>query len=543
MRVEGIIFQKRLKGENAESVDTGNDAGNTDVLPPNLGGNGGKLPPNYPPIVAGGLTTGVLPPNLGGNNIVMEAVKLCKEGWRLRVRRIRGRLYLYARRYEGGKKRERYLGAASEEDLKELEERGLLKQAGKPTTSRTTTIRRRRARRSKERREEGAGPEGGVGESVGAGFVVPQFHNVQLRYIRGDVDRSRLLALGFAYNDRNGQWVQVFYLYSKHRRVTIQVNPDGTAQVYLRADEEPLDVFEFLGWCKYWLLERFRELTGRGDVGLGDFIIMTAPEVNVDIPGVLVEGAKSVTLGDYYDALVRIYVKTLPDGGTVTRIEARDSSYKGVRLSEVAGGIVALSRLPLELSAIRRELEEIRGGVRLEAVEARSLAQVISTELANLIYLSFEKVAGRFELALREFARKVDEALEPFRRRLEELEEENRRLRMQLQKLAVGESTIKFEELPEKLRKLLLEMQRDGYVRITRDRISYGDRVWEAIYKRKGNLDYWLDYVASEYLEDKELFKLVILAIRYYDNKYAGKVGVPWDRFLEALEILGWERG
>jgi len=80
-------------------------------------------------------------------------------------------------------------------------------------------------------------------------------------------------------------------------------------------------------------------------------------------------------------------------------------------------------------------------------------------------------------------------------------------------------------------------------VRITRDRISYGDRVWEAIYKRRGNLDYWLDYVASEYLEDRELFKLVILAIRYYDNKFGGKVGVPWDRFLEALEILGWERG
>ena len=109
---------------------------------------------------------------------------------------------------------------------------------------------------------------------------------------------------------------------------------------------------------------------------------------------------------------------------------------------------------------------------------------------------------------------------------------------MQLQKLTVGESTVKFEELPEKLRKLLLEMQKDGYVRITRDRISYGDKVWEAIYKRKGNLDYWLDYVASEYLEDKELFKRIILAIRYYDNKFAGKVGVPWDKFLEALELL-----
>jgi len=507
-----------------------------------------RLPPSYPqgyphelPPKRNGGNGGN---SNGGNSVVEEAIRLCEEGWRLRVRKIKGSFYLYARRYERGKRREKYLGAASEEDLKELEERGLLKRAGKPATvSRTTTIRRRPPHKPKERRREGAEPEGGVAESVGAGFVLPCFHNVQLRYIRGDVDRSRLLALGFAYNDRNGQWVQVYYLFSRYRRVTIQVNPDGTAQVYLRADDEPLDVFEFLGWCKYWLLERFRELAGRDDVSLRDFVVMTAPELNVDVPGVLLEGAKGITLSDYYDALVRVYVKSLPNGGVVTRIEARDSNYKGVRLSELAEGVIALVRLPRELSEMRRDIELIRGSLPKQQIDLNTLKQALATELANLIYLSFEKVANRFELALREFAAKVDEVLGPFQKRLEELEEENRRLHEQLQKMAVTRSTISFEDLPEKLRKLLLEMQRDGYIRITRERISYGDKVWEAIYRRKGNLDYWLDYVASEYLEDRELFKRIILAIRYYDNKFGGKVGVPWDKFLHALRVLGWEDG
>ena len=461
------------------------------------------------------------------------ARKYIEKGWQLRVKRVKGRLYLTARKYEEGSRREKSLGNIDEEMFERLKAAGII----------TTTIHRRSRPLRKAAKAVSPRPEGGVAEGVGAGVVLPAFHNVQLRYVRGDVDRDRLLGLGFGYNSRNGQWSQVFYLYSRYRRVTIQVNPDGTAQIYLRADEEPLDVFEFLGWCKYWLLERFRELTGRADVSLGDFMVMTAPEVNVDVPGVLLEGVKSVTLEDYYNAVVRVYVKKLPNGGAVTRIEARDSSYKGVKLSEVASGIVAVARLPMELNSIKRDLELIKGSLPKQQIEVNTLKQAIATELANLIYLSFEKVAGRFELALKQFATKVDEVLEPFQKRLEELEQENRQLRMQLQKLTVGESTIKFDELPEKLQRLLLEMQKDGYVRITRDRISYGDRVWEAIYKRKGNLDYWLDYAGDEYIPNKELFKRVILAIRYYDNKFAGKVGVPWDRFMQALEILGGGEG
>jgi len=67
--------------------------------------------------------------------------------------------------------------------------------------------------------------------------------------------------------------------------------------------------------------------------------------------------------------------------------------------------------------------------------------------------------------------------------------------------------------------------------------------VWEAIYKRRGNLDYWLKLASDEYPEVRELFKHIILAIRYYDNRYGGKVGVPWDKFLEALELLGGGAG
>jgi len=459
-----------------------------------------------------------------------------EEGWQVGVKRVKGYYYLIARRSEGGGRREKSLGRVDEEAVARLRDAGII----------TTTIRRRGGSRGGASPAVSPRPDGGLGGSVGGGFVLPCFHNVQLRYVRGGVDGSRLLALGFGYDGRNGQWSQVFYLYSRYRRVTVQVNSDGSAQVYLRADEEPLDVFEFLGWCRYWLLERFRELTGRDDVSLGDFVVMTAPELNVDVPGVLLEGARSVALSDYYDALVRVYVKSLPGGGVVTRVEARDSSYKGVRLSEVAEGIVAAARLPMELSAIKRDLELIKGSLPKTQVELGTLRQVLMTELANLIYLSFEKVSGRFELALREFARKVDEILAPFAKRLEELEEENRRLRAELEaarraslSTAVENGGVRFGDLPEKLRRLLLEMQRDGYVRVTEERVSYGDKVWEAIYRRRGNLDYWLEYAASEYLEERELFRRVILAIRYYDNRYGGKPGVPWGKFLEALELLG----
>jgi len=64
---------------------------------------------------------------------------------------------------------------------------------------------------------------------------------------------------------------------AKDRWVTVHVNRDGSAQVYLAADKSPLDIWEFIAFCKGVLPFIFKQLTGR-DVSLRDFIVMTAPE-------------------------------------------------------------------------------------------------------------------------------------------------------------------------------------------------------------------------------------------------------------------------
>ena len=271
---------------------------------------------------------------------------------------------------------------------------------------------------------------------------------------------------------------------------------------------------------------------------------MVAPEINCDLDGVrIVEGVKSVTLEECYEDVVRIYYsepgvkESMPNGGT--RIEVRTSSWNGCSLEEIVDGVVSMARLPTVLTEIKKDLEVIKGSLPRQRIEAEQLAEVVATKLANLIYLTFEKWGSRFELVLRELGAKLNEALKPLFIRLQQLERENQELRKKIEELTSKDSSLKFDDLPSELKEFLKELERDGYVRLSNTRIAYGDKVWQAIFKRKGNIDGWLNEAAYDYYgkEDKrELFKAVIKSIRFYDNRYNGKPGVPYDKFMEAFE-------
>ena len=173
-----------------------------------------------------------------------------------------------------------------------------------------------------------------------------------------------------------------------------------------------------------------------------------------------------------------------------------------------------------------------------QQLKIAALSDAVSAKLANLLYLFFEKFLNRLELSLKEMLLRIDEFLKPFKEKLVQLEKENQELKAKLKELMGEESKLKFNDLPEDLKEFLKELERDGYVRLTETRISYGDRVWQAIFKRKGNIDGWIKYESYNYYERRNIFEAILKAIRFYDNRYGGKPGVPYDKFLYALNEL-----
>jgi len=466
---------------------------------------------------------------LGCNSkILAKALDLHNRGWRLFLRNIKGRTYLYARKYDANSKKkvQKYVGKADEHIIKELSRLGVFSN----TIITTTNVPRKKPRES--------APEGGVGGSfTGVSFMV---HRLGLRFVRPWVSPLFLQQLGASFVGRSKQWVLRFGV-GFGRFVTLQVNRDGTAQVWLEASDSPLTVDEFIGFCRFYLLELFARVTGR-NVDLGDFVVMVAPEVNSDFDGAIMEGVKSLTLKDYYDEVVRVYYSgpgrkaTMPSGGV--RVEVKAESWKGHDLRDVVDGVVAMARLPVVLTDIKRDLELIKGSLPKEKLEASLLADAVASKLANLLYLSMEKWGNRFELALKDLSAKMQEVLQPIVDRIRELEQENEELKRRLSQFR-EDNGMKFDELPAELKEFLREMERDGYVRLTETRIQYGDRVWAAIFRFKGNIDAWLEEMSYAYLGRKDnrgLFKAVIKAIRFYDNKWNGKPGVPYDKFLSALQ-------
>ena len=487
-----------------------------------------------------------------GENLIEKCKELIADGWTLRVKRRKTTLYISARKTINGKRKEIYVSKVKPEEIEELKKLGLLSATSREKKPKTTSRVKKTTTTNTTTRQQPQPParqpsHGGVGGHErarhGQRRCVFMVHRLGLRFVKPWVSPLLLQQLGrVRFVERSKQWV-VRLEVGVRRLLTLQVNRDGTAQVFLEASDNPLSVEEFIGFCKFFLPEVMRRATGK-QVSLKDFEVMVAPEINCDLDGVkIMEGVKSVTLEEYYDDVVRIYYsepgvkESMPNGGT--RIEVRTSSWNGYSLEEIVDGVVSMARLPAVLTEIKKDLEVIKGSLPRQQLELGQLSEAVAAKLANLIYLTFEKWGNRFELALRELGSRLQEALKPVFERIERLERENAELKRRLKEIEESDSSVKFEDLPRDLRDFLKELESDGYVRLSETRIAYGDRVWAAIIKRKGNIDGWLNEASYDYYgkeDNRELFKAVIKAIRFYDNRYNGKPGVPYDKFLEALE-------
>lgn len=492
----------------------------------------GKVTPqSYPPVIPQNELSPRVTPQQGGNQgIIEKAERLYSEGWVLRVKLVKGKKYLYARRYnkETKSREEIYVGSVSEEEIKVLEEKGLLRSARKSESKSRNIGSDKRGKRKPQQHtttrhgvgggssHEGVGGHGG-GSHV-CGFMV---HRLGLRFVKPWVSPLLLRQLGgVRFVERSRQWV-VRLGVGRGRWVTLQVNGDGTAQVFLEASGNPLSVEEFIGFCRFFLLELFRRVTGR-DVSLRDFMVVAAPEINCDFGGVRVlEGVKCLTLEDYYGEVVRVYwcgagsKVTMPNGGT--RVEVRAESLKGAELGDVVDGLVGVAKLPLVVNELRSLVGEVRGylqGMEDLHEEVRSLVLLMGSAMERLAEVSklMSDVAGVLGIVVGKVAGVAGATQN------------------------VRQPKLTFRDLPKKLRDFLMKLEEDGYVRITEERVAYGDRVWGAIRRLKGNIDGWMEWESLNYGSKSWLFKAVLRAVRYYDNRYGGKPGVPWGLFVEILK-------
>jgi len=351
------------------------------------------------------------------------------------------------------------------------------------------------------------------------------------------------------------------------RVVTFEFNVKSSGGlVFLEASENPLSVEELLGFVDWYLLKVFRRLTGH-DVSRSEFVVKAAPHLNADLPGAYLEGVKSITLQDYYDEVVRVYLKS-SGGGESTRVEVEAKSWVNSNLDDVVNGLVASAKLPViasKLEKISARLEEIVEG----GLSGRAIAVAVKTDLANLIYAFYLKVAdvliNQFVPAIApEIGRAVKEAvveelrgieavkreqaglLAEFKRlneKVEKLARENAELKHKLEEYELAQKQVKFDDLPEGVKRLLKKLEEAGLIRVKSERVEYGYAVWKAIYDYRGNIDYWLSEKLPEVLPEvakdyalKRATVATIKAIAHYDNKHGDKPGVPYALWLKKLE-------
>jgi hypothetical protein len=345
------------------------------------------------------------------------------------------------------------------------------------------------------------------------------------------------------------------------RVVTFEFNVRGSGGlVFLEASESPLSVGEFLGFVDWYLLPLFRRLTGR-DVEKREFVVKAAPHLNSDLPGAYLEGVKSITLQDYYDETVRKYLKKI-NGETYTRVEVEAKSWVNNSLDDVVNGLVTFAKLPIiasKLEKISAKLEEIAES----GISGRAIAAAVKTDLANLIYAFYLKVAdvliNQFTPAIApeigkavkesvtEFLREVEAVkrehgklvaeLKKLSEKIEKLTRENTELKRKLEEYELAQRQVKFEDLPEGVKELLRYMAEKKLIEIQDERVMYSGQTWIQLEKFRYNFDAWLESVKYDLPRPiQHPCTAVLKAIRFYDNRYAGKPGVPYTLWLRKFE-------
>ena len=216
---------------------------------------------------------------------------------------------------------------------------------------------------------------------------------------------------------------------------------------------------------------------------------------------------------------IRDRKESMPGGGT--RVEAVANNLQGENLKDMVDGVVSVALLPKTLKKLERDLEQIKGSL----TSVQVLGNEVAAKLGNLWYATFERFRDSLVEGIKEGLKQaikdaIKEAVGEIRRDVEK---------------AVKRMT--FRDLPEDLQWALKQFEEFGYIRVREDRVEYGDRVWSAIKRYHGNIDGWLEWEAQGWVGKlRDIFKDVIGTIRYFDNKYEGKTGVPYDKFLEEYQ-------
>jgi hypothetical protein len=267
------------------------------------------------------------------------------------------------------------------------------------------------------------------------------------------------------------------------RRLVIVFNPRNGGQVHLNASENPLSLVEFFVFAEWYLPALFTMLTGRV-VRPEEFYVLKAPEFNMDLPEVFVEGFKSLKLSDYLTNL-RIYVKKL-NGEMFTRVEVWNNEFAGVRLDHLVKAVKTLFYTEEEVkfrTDILRMLEELN-------------KKISQPEKAN------EKRCNARPQRIKRDFKKLPKELQNFLR--------------------------------------LLRRPKHALIRIRADAIEFGDAYWRGMQKYNYNFGLWLEEELISWPKDLRPVVWCIITAIYYYNKAYNNQGVPWkvwfEEFLKCLE-------
>jgi|GEM_PF-2749021 len=329
---------------------------------------------------------------------------------------------------------------------------------------------------------------GGFPSSFVDGSVVcrkaPCIHNIELGFdfgvLLGEVERV-LQGAECSPAKVSRQLVCKLNL-QRGRRLVIVFNPRNGGQVHLNASENPLCIEEFFAFAEWYLPALFTMLTGRV-VRPEEFYVLKAPEFNIDLPEVFVEGFKSLKLSDYLTSL-RIYVKKL-NGEMFTRVEVWNNEFAGVRLDHLVKAIITLLHTGEEVkfrTDILRTLEELK-----------------------------KKVSQ---------PEKADE---------KKYNTRSRRIKRE------------FEKLPKELQNFLRLLRRPEHalIRIRADAIEFGDAYWRGMQKYNFNVGIWLEEELISWPEELQpIIRCIITGIYHYNKAYNNE-GIPWKiwrrEFVECL--------
>jgi len=364
-----------------------------------------------------------------------------------------------------------------------------------------------------------------------------QVHNMMLH-----INRSpRSIPSDYVMHEKvKGVWVKRIVLPVKNllmRAVEIWASKRSVT-IYIKASGCPMgydDFMKVLGVIEHELYRLYGTVIPHNEINV------LRVEYNIDKPVTVAVQDCVVTVRDVEEEYRR-YVKEMPDGRMVERVERIEHRRRS--LTDFVEEMKIRSDIGDAIKEIKRTLEEVKGSMSTRQIEVGAIVEAVSNRFANILWAMFEKHDSRLELVLRQILKELLDKVEEWVRGY--VEHRLRELGYNVNSMGGSNSgngssrVMTLDDLPIEFARFLGDLDEAGYVRIMYDKIMYGDKTWQAIRYFRGNIDGFIEEASYEFVDGKrdlrDLFKAVMKAIRFYDNKFNGSVGVPWDRFVSALE-------